>query len=152
MKLNRIHRTYNHTLQQKVSATTDYIQFEALFKYMKELPREEYGKKTSHRNFKPRIPHSYIYQYSAGLLDIIQSYSDTHQNKFYNKIIVSVGCGRAQMEMHSSNLHICLNINKRTLFCTKFAMKYLFRKKSHLILQHYNMKEGLAQAHKYPIC
>jgi hypothetical protein len=96
-------------------------------------------------NFNSRIAHLYIYQYSAGLLDIIQSYSDTHQNEFYNKIIVSVGCGRAQMEMHSSNLHICLNINKGTLFCEKIAMKYLLRKKSNLILQHYNMKEGLAQ-------
>ncbi len=56
-----------------------------------------------------------------------------------------MGCGRAQMEMHSSNLHICLDMNKRALFCAKSAMKYLFRKKSNIILQHYNMKEGLAQ-------
>ncbi len=49
------------------------------------------------------------------------------------------------MEMHNSNLHIYLDINKRTLFCAKFSMKYLFRSKSNLILQHYNMKEGLAQ-------
>jgi hypothetical protein len=124
---------------------TDFIRFEAPFKYMKESPHKEYSKKISYANFKPRIPHSFHYQYSAELLDIIQSYSDKHQNKFNNKIIVSVGCGSAQMEMHSSNLHMSLNINKRALFCAKFAMKYLFRKKSNLILQHYNMKEGLAQ-------
>jgi hypothetical protein len=45
MKLNRIHMTYNHTLQQKLSAMTGYIGFEAPFKYMKEFPHEEYGKK-----------------------------------------------------------------------------------------------------------
>jgi hypothetical protein len=67
MKLKRIHRTCNHTLQQKVSATTGYIRFKAPFKYMKELPHKEYGKKTSYANFKSKIPHSYINQYSAGL-------------------------------------------------------------------------------------
>jgi hypothetical protein len=40
MKLNRIHRIYNHTLQQKVSASTDFIRFKSAFKYMKELPPE----------------------------------------------------------------------------------------------------------------
>ncbi len=43
------------------------------------------------------------------------------------------------MEMHSSNLHIYLDIDKWALFCAKFVMK------SNLILQHYNMKEGLAE-------
>jgi hypothetical protein len=65
MKLNRNHRTYNHTLKQKVSATTDLIWFEAPFKYMKEFPHEEYGKKTRYANFKSRISHSSKYQYSA---------------------------------------------------------------------------------------
>jgi hypothetical protein len=58
-------------------------------------------------------------------------------------MIVSVGCGRAEMEMHSCNLHICLDIDKCALFCAKFAMRYLFRKKGNIILQHYNMNEGL---------
>jgi hypothetical protein len=81
MKLNRIHRTYNHTLQQKLSATTDFIWFEALFKYIKESPHKQYGKKTSYANFQPKIPHSFnSNQYLAGLLDIIQSCSDKHQN------------------------------------------------------------------------
>jgi hypothetical protein len=61
------------------------------------------------------------------------------------RIVVSIDRGRAQMEMHSSNLHICLDMDKWMLFCAKFAMKYLFRKKSNPILQHFNMKEGLAE-------
>jgi hypothetical protein len=48
------------------------------------------------------------------------------------------------MEMHSCDLHICLDIDKRALFCAKLAMRYLFRKKSNVILQHYNMNEGLS--------
>jgi hypothetical protein len=111
----------------------------------KNYPKNNVVIKLIMGNFNSRIAHLHIYQYPEGLLDIIQSYFDTNQNKFYNKIIVSVGCGRAQMEMHSSNLHICLNINKHALLCAKFVMKYLFRKKSNLILQHYNIKEGLIQ-------
>ncbi len=48
------------------------------------------------------------------------------------------------MEVHSCNLHICLDIDKRALFCAKFAMRYLFRKKGNIILQHFNMNEGLS--------
>ncbi len=59
-------------------------------------------------------------------------------------MIVSVGCGRADMEMHSCDLHICLDIDKRALFCAKFAMRYLFRMKGNDILQHYNMNDWLS--------
>jgi hypothetical protein len=55
-----------------------------------------------------------------------------------------VGCGREEMEIHSSDLHVCIDINKRALFCAKFAMSYLFRKKGNVIIQHYNIKEGLS--------
>ncbi len=48
------------------------------------------------------------------------------------------------MEMHSCDLHICIDIDKRALFCAKFAMRYLFRKKGNVILHHYNMNEGLS--------
>jgi len=48
------------------------------------------------------------------------------------------------MEMHSSDLHVCIDIDKRALFCAKFAMSYLFRKKGNVIIQHYNIKEGLS--------
>ncbi len=45
--------------------------------------------------------------------------------------------------MHSCDLHICLDIDKHALFCAKFAARYLFRKKGNVILQRYNMNEGL---------
>ncbi len=78
------------------------------------------------------------------LIEIIESYIDQWIDKYNNKIIVLVGSGRVQMEMHSDNLYVCLNIDKRTLYCAKFAMKYLFRKKSNVIVQHFNIKEGLS--------
>lgn len=82
-------------------------------------------------------------QFSAGLLDFIVCCSTQHPTPI-KQIIVSVGCGRAQMEMYSSDLHICLDKDKRALFCAKFATKYLFKKKSNLILQHYDMNDGLS--------
>ncbi len=48
------------------------------------------------------------------------------------------------MEMHSSDLHVCIDISKCALFCAKFAMSYLLRKKGNVIIQHYNIKEGLS--------
>jgi hypothetical protein len=65
-------------------------------------------------------------------------------DRSHNRIVVSVGCGRAEMEMHSCNFHICLDIDTRELCCAKFAMKYLIRKKGNIILQHYNMNKGLS--------
>ncbi len=115
-------KTYNHALQQKLSSlTTNYIQFERPFKYMKECPPKDY----------------------RWLIEIIESYVDQLFDKYNKKIIVLVGSGCAQIEVHSNNLYVCLDIDKRALYCAKFAMKYLFRKKSNVIVQHYNIKEGL---------
>ncbi len=112
-------KTYNHTLQQKLSSsTTNNIQFERPFKYTKECTPKDY----------------------CQLIEIIESYVDQRFDKYNKKIIVSVGSGRAQMEMHSNDHYVCLDIDKRA---AKFAMKYLFRKKSNVIVQHYNIKEGL---------
>jgi hypothetical protein len=77
------------------------------------------------------------------LIEIIESYVDQLFDKYNKKIIVLVGSGCAQIEVHSNNLYVCLDIDKRALYCAKFAMKYLFRKKSNVIVQHYNIKEGL---------
>ncbi len=74
MKLDRIMKTYNHTLQQKLSSlTTNYIQFERPFKYMKECPPKDY----------------------CQLIEIIESYVDQQIDKYNKKIIVLVGSGRA---------------------------------------------------------
>ena len=77
------------------------------------------------------------------MIEIIESYVDQRIDKYNKKIIVSVGSGHAQIEMHSNNLFVCLDIDKRARHCAKFAMKYLFRKKSNVIVQHYIIKEGL---------
>jgi hypothetical protein len=55
-----------------------------------------------------------------------------------------VGCGRTETEMHSCNLYISQDIDKCALFCAKFTVRYLFGKKGNVILQHYNMNEGLS--------
>jgi hypothetical protein len=78
------------------------------------------------------------------MIEIIESYIDQLFDKYNKKIIVLVGSGRAQMEVHSNDLYVCLDIDKHALYCAKFAMKYLFRKKSNIIDQHYNIKEGLS--------
>jgi hypothetical protein len=48
------------------------------------------------------------------------------------------------MEMYSCNLHICLDIDKRALFCAKFAVRCPFRTKGNVIFQHNNMNEELS--------
>jgi hypothetical protein len=55
-----------------------------------------------------------------------------------------VGCGRAEIEMHSSDFHVCIDINKCALFCAKFAVSYLCMKKGNVIIQHYNINKGLS--------
>ncbi len=112
---------------------------------MKEYPCKKYGKQSCAVLFKHTVHHSFKCPHSSGLLHIIVIYWEQHCDKFNKRTVVTVGCGRAQMEMHSSNFHICLDINKQALSCAKFEIKYLFRKKPHLILQHYTMKEGLAE-------
>jgi hypothetical protein len=62
------------------------------------------------------------------LLQIIDSCCMGWVDRNHNRIIISVGCDRAEMKMHSCDLHICLDIDKRALFCAKVAISYLFRK------------------------
>jgi hypothetical protein len=140
MTINTINKKFDVTLHQKLAQSSGFIQFEARFKFIKDSPSKNYGK-----NFGC-IQHSLHglvnwshHSYSDLLLQMIDSYCTGQVDRTYNRIIVSVGCGRAEIEMHSCNLHICLDIDKHALFCAKFAISYLFRKKGNIILQHYNM-------------
>lgn len=45
--------------------------------------------------------------------------------------------------MHSNDLCLCLDIDKRSLFSSALATKYLFRGKGNVIHHHHNMKDGL---------
>ncbi len=112
---------------------------------MKDSPPKNHGKifgcvKHSLHGMGNRSHHSY----SDLLLQIIDSYCMERVDRIHNRMIVSVGCGRAEMEMHSCDLHNCLDIDKCALFCAKFAISYLFRKKGNIILLHSNMNEGLS--------
>jgi hypothetical protein len=112
---------------------------------MKDSPPKNYGKifgcvKHSLHGMVNWSHHSY----SDLLLQIIDSYCMGRVDRIHNRIIISVGCGRAEMEMHSCDLHICLDMDKRALFCAKFAISYLFRKKDNTILLHYTMNKGLS--------
>jgi hypothetical protein len=130
---------------QKLAQSSGFIQFEAWFKFMKDSPPKNYGKILGSIQFSlhgmvdwSQNPHSDL------LLQIIDSYCTGWVDRSHNRTIVSVGCGGAEMEMHSCYLRIYLDIDKCALFCAKFAISYLFRKKANIILQHYSMNKGLS--------
>ena len=62
------------------------------------------------------------------LIEIIESYVDQLFDKYNKKIIVLVGSGRAQMEVHSNDLYVCLDIDKRALYCANWKCTSTVRK------------------------
>ncbi len=83
------------------------------------------------------------FRYKANLLNVIRSHSINYYQNF-ERIVISVCSGSAQTEMHSSpsDLNLRLDVNKRSMYTAIFSLKYLYRRKSNMIIQHYNMKEG----------
>jgi hypothetical protein len=145
MTINTINKKFNVTLHQKLAESSGFIQFEAQLKFMKDSPPKNYCKIIGCvKHSLHRMVNWSHHSYSDLFVQIIDSYCMGWVGRSHNRIIVSVGCGRAEMEMHCCDLHICLDIDKRALFCAKFATRYLFRKKGNIILQHYNMNEGLS--------
>jgi hypothetical protein len=143
MTINTIDKKFDVTLHQKLSQSSGFIQFEAWFKFMKDSPPKNYSKIFGcvQHSLHGMVNWSH-HSYSDLLLQIIDSYCTGRDDRSHNRIIVSVGCGRAEMEMHSWDLHICLDIDKRALFYAKFAISFMFRKKGNIILQRY-MNKGL---------
>ncbi len=43
----------------------------------------------------------------------------------FNRIVVSVGAGMAETEMHSDEMCICLDLDKRSFFSSHFALRFL---------------------------
>jgi hypothetical protein len=135
-------------LQQKLdSSKNELIMFEKPFKYMKS-PYKDYGEWLIKLFLKFCFPISLFvfcsnFRYKANLLNVIRSHSINYYQKF-QRIVISVCSGSAQTEMHSSpsDLNVCLDVNKRLLYSAIFSLKYLYRRKSNMIIQHYNMKEG----------
>ena len=67
---------------------------------------------------------------------------DSHyRNGNYSSVTVSIGCGNCDMEIQSSSLCICLDINKRSLFCARLRSRTY--KKTNIIVQVFNWKEDL---------
>jgi hypothetical protein len=60
----------------------------------------------------------------------------------HKRLIVSIGAGRAETEMNSNDLCICLDKDKKSLYSCAFARKYLMKSKSPLVFGQYNMKDG----------
>jgi hypothetical protein len=62
----------------------------------------------------------------------------------FQRVIVSVCCGYAQTEMHSSSsdLNLCLDVDKRSLYSALFSLKYLHEGKTNMIIQYHDMKDG----------
>ncbi len=86
-----------------------------------------------------------LHFYQANLLNISNFLRQlTVQKLKFLKVVVSVCCGSAETEMHSSStdLNLCLNVDKRALYAAVFALKYLHRSKSNMIIQYHNMNEG----------
>ena len=62
-----------------------------------------------------------------------------------NRIIISVCCGRSETELQSpmSDLCICLDVDKRSLYASAFTHKYLHRNRAKLLFHHFDMSKGL---------
>ena len=65
----------------------------------------------------------------------------------FKNIVVSVCSGQSETEMQSQkNLCICLDINKKSLFASKFIYKYSPQPKgSNVLLHYFDMSNGLLQ-------
>jgi len=86
-----------------------------------------------------------IFLYLAALFNICNSLIHIPVQKInFNRVIVSVCCGSAQTEMHSSSrdFNICLDVDKRALYSALFSLKYLHEGKSNMIIQYHDMKDG----------
>jgi hypothetical protein len=80
--LNRVQSRCSHTLKQKLPSSTDFIWFEDPFKYMKEFPYKEYGKKSHAALLKQTVHHSCKCPHPPGLLGIFNRKSEQHSDKF----------------------------------------------------------------------
>lgn len=61
----------------------------------------------------------------------------------YSRIILSVCCGRSEAEMRSKDLCICLDVDKRSLFASRFAAHHCYSKNHNVIHHYHNMNDGI---------
>lgn len=84
--------------------------------------------------------------YSDKILELIEKKSIIGNNKTteHSRIIVSIGSGRAETEMESGELCICLDRDKKSLYACAFAAKYLWKKSANVVFYWYDIKEGIS--------
>ncbi len=56
----------------------------------------------------------------------------SHLSK-YKRIVVWICAGRAETELLSEDLCICMDVDKQALFSSLFALRYMYRKKANII-------------------
>ena len=62
----------------------------------------------------------------------------------FDRIVVSVCAGMAETELHSDEMCICLDVDKRSLYSAFFAMKFLHQKQNNrLVFHRHDMSNGL---------
>jgi hypothetical protein len=66
----------------------------------------------------------------------------SHLSK-YKRIVVSLCAGRAEMELLSEYLCICMDVDKQALFSSLFALRYMYWKKANIIYHRRDMSVGM---------
>lgn len=65
------------------------------------------------------------------------------ESRKYEKLVVSIGCGSCETELHAPENHlvVCIDINRRSLFAATYNYSRSSRK--NLIISHHNMQDGV---------
>jgi hypothetical protein len=134
------------------SAANHFIQLENKFFYLKYGSNRDPGK-SSMLSLKNVMAVSLINTHfcfgSDKLIDILHSYVQASQTSLkqesIGRIVVSVCSGRCETEIQAKpqDLCLCMDKDKRSLFAAAFSHKYLQKKKSYLLFQHFDMGNGL---------
>jgi hypothetical protein len=61
----------------------------------------------------------------------------------YKRIVVLLCAGRAEMELLSEDLCICMDVDKRALSSSLFALRYMYQKKANIIYHRRDMSVGI---------
>jgi hypothetical protein len=77
----------------------------------------------------------------------------------FKRIVVSVCAGIAETELHSEEMCICLDVDKRSFYSSHFALKFLLSKKGNNIIYHkhdmsvglYSLLQVIQQSTKLPL-
>lgn len=74
---------------------------------------------------------------------LFRTISSFSKSSSRSRIVVSVCSGRSEIEMNSTDLCVCLDIDKRVLFAGKFASHYRGGRSNNVIFHYHDMRDGL---------